>query len=248
MKKLAIVALVAVAASSVWAMKGTIHTDRDTKTGEITWKPGSKTYSIQLKNSTVEYPFADVTKLEIEKPKNLDQLIQTKNVPGLKKIVQDYHMLQWDKPACRALVTAYLESSPANPKEAYEVARKIVEEDKREAYIGDLAPAYWRALQATGRKPQLEACLKKAANEGDRRSSAEALMMRGDLIAQDDQPASHKKALIDAYLRVALLYQESECRETRIEALQRCATSFVKIGQKSRAEDMKTLAQQLMSK
>ncbi len=247
MKKLALMALAAVVATSpAWAIKGTIKTDKDTKSGDITWKAGSKKYEVVLKNNvTTEYPLADVVGLDIPKPANFDQCVQSKNIAGLKKIVEDYRMLVWDKPAGNALVKAYLTVSPAKPQEAYETARKIIADDQSAAYKGDLAPAYWQALLALGKTAQLENCLKKAASDGDRESSAQALIMRGDVIAQADTPAAHRQALIDAYLRVALMYGDPECRSARVEALLRAANSFQKIGMAARGEDMKAMAQQI---
>ena len=254
-------AIFALAASAVLAMpayavQGTIKTEKDSKTGDIKWQGRSKSYSLTYKRGTTnvsaEYPLADVVELDIEKPKNLEQLISAvqpgqgaASVAGLSAIVQNYRMLVWDKPAARWLVKAYLAAGQA--QKAYETARGIISDDETAAYSGELAPAYWETLLKTGKATQLENCLKKAASSGDRATSAEALLMRGDMIlaAEGDNHAAHRKALTDSYLRVALMYNDPKCRDVRRDALLKCAASFDKLGQGVRAENMKTQAKSL---
>lgn len=245
MKKLALMALAAVVATSpAWAIKGTIKTDKDTKSGDITWKAGSKKYEVVLKNNvTTEYPLADVVGLDIPKPANFDQCVQSKNIAGLKKIVEDYRMLVWDKPAGNALVKAYLTVSPAKPQEAYETARKIIADDQSAAYKGDLAPAYWSALLRLNRRSALEKNMKTALKGGDRFSRGAALLMTGDIIMKDGKESADacKKALTDGYLRVVYLYTEEGVAERlRPEALYKAAVCFSTLRQSGRADVMRT--------
>lgn len=256
MKKLALAALAAFAVSSAWAVQGTIRTDKDTKSGDIKWQSRSKSYQLTYKkgstNVSAEYPLSDVERLDIEKPANFDKLVElvragqgASAIGGLDGIVKTYKMLVWDKPAGRYLVEAYLAAGQA--QKAYETATGIITDDKSAAYAGELAPAYWQALLKLGKNTQLENCLKKAASTGDRVSSAEALMMRGDMILanEGDTPDAHRKALIDSYLRVALMYNDPPCKDTRREAMLRCASSFDKLGMAARAEGMRTQAKTL---
>ncbi len=248
MKKLIVLTLAAACVlPSAWAVQGTIKTEKGQMKGDIVWKGASKKYELTYKRGSTdvsaEFTPAEIEKLDIPKPANFDSCVQNRNTAGLKKIVQDYRMLTWDRPAGNALVNIYISQSKA--QDAYDIARKMIDDDQTAAYKGELAPAYWQALLALGKKPQLENCLKKAATDGDRLSSARALVMRGDVIAQADSVAAHRQALVDAYLRVALMYTDPECLPARREALQRAAASFKKIGQESRGEDMKNLAQQL---
>lgn len=256
MKKLAIAAALAASAVSAWAVQGTVRTEKDSKTGDIKWVSRTKSYTLSFKKGptvvSAEYPLADVMKLDIDKPANLDKLISLVQsgqgaaaVPGLTAIVQTYRMLVWDRPAGRWLVEAHLASGQA--QKAFETASAIIAEDKRAAYSGELAPAYWQALLKLGKTQQLENCLKKAASSGDRVSSAEALIMRGDTIlaAEGDVPAAHRKAMSDAYLRVALMYNDPECREARRTAMLRCAKSLDALGLAARAESIRTQAKAL---
>jgi len=71
--------------------------------------------------------------------------------------------------------------------------------------------------------------------------------MRGDIIVADggDSPDSYRKALVDAYLRVALMYTDPACREARRGAMLKCAMCFDKLGMGVRAERMKASAKEL---
>jgi len=256
MKKLALAALAAFAVSSAWAVQGTIKTDKDTRSGDIKWQPRSKSYQLTYKkgstNVSAEYPLTDVERLDIDKPANFDKLVELVRsgqgagaIGGLDGIVKTYKMLVWDKPAGRYLVEAYLAAGQA--QKAYDTATGIISDDKSAAYTGELAPAYWQALLKLGKTTQLENCLSKAATTGDRVSSAEALLMRGDIIIanEGDNAEAHRKALTDSYLRVALMYHDPSCKETRREAMMRCASSLDKLGMAARAEDMRTQAKSL---
>ena len=166
-------------------------------------------------------------------------------IPLLKQIVADYKMLNWDKPAARWLVSAYLDSGDAN--EANKVAQSILNDNKDAAFTGEFAPAYWQVLLKLGKIPQLENCLKKAATSGDRASSAAALNMRGDIILAQGGGSneSYTKALTDGYLRVALMYGDDPCKNARREAYMKAADCFRKLNQASRANDMEAKAKQL---
>ena len=256
MNKLMILFVAAVATSPVWAIQGTIYTATDSKKGDIKWQSRAKSYSISFKKGntvvSAEYPLADVERLDIDKPQGYDkavEAVQRGNGAGaiapLTKIVQDYKMLQWDKPAGRYLVEAYLAAN--NAQKACEIAESIIREDKSAEWQGDLAPAYWQALLKLGKNQKLEALVKKAAISGDRAASASALVMRGDIIlaTEGDSPDSYKKALTDAYLRVMLMYADEPCREARLQAMQKAAGCFDKLGQASRAEQIRSQARKI---
>ena len=249
MKKL-IVSLAAMAAANAFAIQGTLSTETETLTGEIKWQARNKQYVVSVRKGNtlvdMERKLADVTSLDIPKPAGFDKAVQAvENGQGasaigvLTKIVADYRMLQWDKQAGRYLALAYL--SAGNAQKAYDACTPIVTEDKSAGWSGDLAAAYWQALMKLGKKDQLEALLKKAASSGDRQASAAALVMRGDIIvnASNDAPEELKKALRDGYLRVALMYQDAECKRERAEALRKAASCFDKLGQSSRAENLR---------
>ena len=257
MNKLAIVAIAALAVSPAWAIRGTIHTANDSTEGDIKWMPRLKKYTVSVKAKggaaiDREFPLDDVTSLDIPKPAGYDKAVEAVKrgqgaaaIGTLSKVVEEYRMLVWDKPAGRYLAEAYL--SAGNPQKAYDMASEIISGDRSAAYTGDLAPAYWQALLKLGKTQQLENCLKKAATSGDRASAAEATVMRGDLILTQlgDTPDAYREALAEAYLRVILLYLDEPCREARAAALTKGAKCFEKLGNAEQAESFRAEARKL---
>ena len=252
MKKLILSGAVMVAASA-FAIHGTLSTDSENLTGDIKWQSRGKQYVVSVKKGQtmvdMERKLDVVTRLDIPKPAGYDKAVQaveagqgTAAIPVLSKIVSDYRMLVWDKPAGRYLALAYL--AAGNAQKAYEVCLPIISEDKAAGYTGDLAAAYWQALLKLGKREQLESLLKKAASCGDRQTSAAALVMRGDIIvaASNDSPEELRKALRDAYLRVYLMYQDAECQRERTEAMLKAADCLDKLGQKQRGENLRAQA------
>ena len=241
------------AAASAFAIQGTLMTETETLTGEIKWQSRNKQYVISVKKGStmvdMERKLGVVTGLDIPKPAGFDKAVQSVEagqgaaaIPVLSKIVADYKMLQWDKPAGRYLALAYL--AAGNAQKAYEACVPIISDDKSAGWTGDLASAYWQALLKLGKKDQLENLLKKASSSGDRATSAAALVMRGDIIVQDsnDAPEELKRALRDGYMRVVLMYQDAGCKRERADALQKAAKCFDKLGQASRAENLRAQA------
>ena len=106
---------------------------------------------------------------------------------------------------------------------------------------------FWQALLKLGKKNALEACLDKAATSGGRAASAHALVMRGDMMldAEGNTRDVNRRALKDAYLKVALMYQDPECAAARLEALEKGAKCFDEIGMRERAEAFRKKAASL---
>lgn len=251
MKKL-ITGFAMMAAASAFAIQGSVSTETETVSGDVKWQGRDKKYVIEKGKITKEFKLAEVTALDIPKPQGYDKAVQmVENGQGaaavavLTKIVADYRMLQWDKPAGRYLALAHI--AAGNAQKAYEVCSPIINEDKSAGWSGDLAAAYWQALLKLGKTEQLEGLLKKAATSGDRPSSAAALVMRGDIIVSgsNDAPEELKKALRDGYMRVVLMYQDAECRRERGEAMLKAAACFDKLGQAARAEQLRAQAKSI---
>jgi tetratricopeptide (TPR) repeat protein len=249
-------ALAAMAAANLWAVQGTLTTDTETLAGDIKWQPRSKKYIVSVKKGStmvdMERPLADVKSLDIPKPAGFDKAVEQVEggngaaaVALLSKVVADYRMLKWDKPAGRYLALAYLSANQA--QKAYDACMRIIQEDKTAAYSGDLAAAFWQSLLKLGKNEQLEGLVNKAISSGDRRASAAALVMRGDIVVAgcNDAPDGLRKALTDGYLRVALMYGDAECVRERSEALLKAATCFDKLGQAARAEKLRAQAKSL---
>ena len=255
MKKL-ITGCLMMAAASVFAIQGTLTTETETLAGEIKWHARGKQYVISVKRGSttvdMERKPEVVTRLDIPKPAGYDKAVASVEagqgaaaIPVLSKIVSDYRMLQWDKPAGRYLVLAYL--AGGNVQKAYDACETILADDKSAGWTGDLAASYWQTLLMLGKRDQLEGLLKKAASSGDRASSAAALVMRGDIIVQssNDAPEELKKALRDGYMRVVLMYQDADCKRERADALLKAAKCFDKLGQASRAENLRAQAKSI---
>lgn len=251
MKKL-IFGMVAAMAANAFAISGSISTELETVSGEIKWQPRAKAYLIEKGRVTREIKIDDVTGIDIPKPASYDKAVQlveagqgASAVGILAKIVTDYRMLQWDKPAARYLALAHL--AAGNAQKAYEVCQPVISEDKSAAYTGDMAAAYWQAMMKLGKIDQLEGLLKKAASSGDRGASAAALVMRGDIImnSASDDNAKVRQAMTDGYLRVWLMYQEPECRRERVEAGMKAAAALDRLGQTARAERLRVQVKQI---
>ncbi|MBQ6328581.1 MAG: hypothetical protein IJI35_06160 [Kiritimatiellae bacterium] len=249
MKKTLILSLAALAVPELFAIPGTISTDAETFAGDIKWHAREKKYIVEKGKITKEFKLADVTGIDVAKPAGFDKAVQlvqdgqgASAIGTLTKIVSDYRMLKWDKPAGRYLAMAHL--AAGNAQKAYDACQAIVSEDKSAAYSGDLAAAYWQALLKLGKTEQLEGLLKKASAAGDRQSSAAALVMRGDIIVagSNDKPDELRRALRDGYLRVVLMYQDAPCARERAEACLKAAQCFDKLGQSARAEQLRAQA------
>lgn len=248
-KKTLILSLAALAVPELFAIQGTISTDAESFAGDIKWHAREKKYIVEKGKITKEFRLADVTGVDVAKPAGFDKAVQlvqdgqgASAIGTLTKIVSDYRMLKWDKPAGRYLAMAHL--AAGNAQKAYDACQAIVSEDKSAAYSGDLAAAYWESLLKLGKTEQLEGLLKKASAAGDRQSSAAALVMRGDIIVagSNDKPDELRRALRDGYLRVVLMYQDASCARERAEACLKAAQCFDKLGQSARAEQLRAQA------
>jgi tetratricopeptide (TPR) repeat protein len=214
--------------------------------GTIKWKIREKTYAITAKGGNVELEMApaNISDLQIPKPKELDAAIASVHqgsaaaaIPVLEKIAADYLMMQWDTVATRLLADAYVKAGEA--EKAIRVCEKVIAANPEAAYLGEMAPAYWLALLKAERVSKVEDLLAKAIKSGDRASSAFALTMRGDVIlASGDTNEIAKKALRDGFLRVVTLYKSEKAAQP--EALYKAAKCFEKLGQSSRADQMRT--------
>lgn len=223
-----------------------ITTENKTIEGTFKWKPREKVYAIKAKGVDVEleFPPANIKEMQIPKPKELDAAIASVQqgnaaaaIPVLEKIAADYLMLQWDSIATRLLADAYVKDGQA--EKAIHVCEKVIAANPEAAYLGEMAPGYWQALLKANRTSKVEELMAKAIKSGDRTASAVALTMRGDvMLASGDTNEIAKKALRDGYLRVVTLYKSEKSAQP--EALYKAAKCFEKLGQSSRADQMRT--------
>ena len=119
MKKL-ITGFAMMAAASAFAIQGSVSTETETVSGDVKWHGRDKKYVIEKGKITKEFKLAEVTALDIPKPAGYDKAVAAVEggqgasaVPILTKIVADYRMLQWDKPAGRYLAMAHLAAGNA---------------------------------------------------------------------------------------------------------------------------------------
>jgi len=249
----AIVALAVtlITSASMAQVQGVITTPEGRKIeGMIKWKIREKAYGVTTKAAgggapiEIEMAPANISDIDIPRPKELDASIaniQAGNagaaIPVLEKLSTEYMMLKWDKVATRYLAEAHLKSGDAD--KALRVCEKVIAADPDAAYLGEMAPAYWQALLKKDRGSKVEDLMAKAIKSGDRTASANALIMRGDVIlASGDTAEVAKKALRDGYLRVVTLYKSE--KSAQAEALYKAAKCFEKLGQTARADQMRT--------
>ena len=253
MKKLLMIWALSAAAAMFAAegdITGTITDAQGPHKGVVRYSLKSKTYFVTAKQGggvlESEIQPADVISMDITEPAGWAQAVAkvekgqaTAAINYFAGIVKAYNHLQWDLRAARYLANAYLASG--NADKALESCTSVVRADPEAAYKGELAPIFWKVLVKLGKKDQLEKLLVKAAASGDRYSSGAALIGRGDLIlASGESAESIRSALVDGYLRVALMYTEGKIAEQlRPEALAKSAQCFEKIGQAGRADQMR---------
>lgn len=253
MKKL-LATMVLSAAAAMFAadgdIVGTITDAQGPHKGVVRYSLKSKTYFVTAKqNGAVlesEIMPADVVSMDITEPAGWAQAVAkvergqaTSAISYFAGIVKAYNHLQWDLRAARYLADAYLASG--NADKALESCMAVVKADPDTAFKGELAPIFWKVLIKLGKRDQLEKLLVKAAASEDRYASGAALIGRGDLIlASGESAESVRAALVDGYLRVALMYTDGKIAEQlRPEALAKSAQCFEKIGQAGRADQMR---------
>ena len=220
---------------------GSITDAQGTHKGVVRYSMKSKTYFVQTKQGgallEVEVSPADVTAIDIEEPKGWAQAVErvekgqgASAIKYFDSVVKMYNHL----------ADAYL--SMGNVDKAEESCKAVVRANPEAAFKGEFAPIFWKVLVQLGKKDQLEKLLAKAAASGDRYSSGAALIGRGDLIlASGESAESIRAALVDGYLRVALMYTDGKIAEQlRPEALAKSAQCFEKIGQAGRADQMRS--------
>lgn len=243
----ALCALMAFAASG--AVTGTLVLENgESRKGTMRWSARDKAYVVTSGKVELQFKATEVAELDIVKPAALDGAVAmvakgqgAAAIPTLKKIVDEYSHLQWDKVAGRYLAEAYI--AAGNPTDALKACNNIIDDDPSAAYRGELAPAFWSSLMSLNRMSQLEKYLDKAAKSDDRFARGAALIMRGDIAMKEgkESAAACKKALTDGYLRVVFLYKEPEVADRlQPEALYKAAHCFDKMNQSGRADFMRT--------
>lgn len=243
MKKMVMLAVAALAAGgALGQVQGVIIQQSGQRiAGAIQWKSTTKAYAVEQRGGVVvEIEPEKVRELRIPEPPALKKAVADVDVAVLTRLVKEYSHLTWDGVATRHLAEAYLKQG--NVKQARDVCEKVIAGDPKAAYLGEMAPAYWEVLIKSDRTAKAEDFMAKAIQSGDRRSSAFALIRRGDLIlGTGDSSEVVRKALRDGYLRIVTLYRD--VKDAQPEALYKAAACFDKLKQTGRADTFRTRLQ-----
>lgn len=220
----------------------------DPRTGEIRWVATAKEYVFGFRAtpsattmSEIRYKPAQIAQLKVETPPAYAQIrtqLQSTNpdaaITALNKIVTDYRMLQWDTLAARDL--AVLHNNAKRWDETIKLGSGFERDNPDAVSTSTFAPLYWTALQQAGKDTaKIPKWIDTAVAAAPRAVAAAALNVRGDMLRTDNQ--TKKDALVDGYLRVALLYGTE--KEANAEALFKAAQVFNELGQTAYAEKMR---------
>jgi TolA-binding protein len=209
--------------------------------GNISYSASSRSYSVTSGNMTLTVQASDVAKVVVTKPKELDAAISKVKagqyavaVNELRAIMAEYKGLGWDNEAARWMLECYLKLK--NPGEVERIYDLIKESDPDRELPEYLVRLYWDALIELKKFAKLEKEISLLIGTGSRKLSALACLVRGDIRYKQGK---QKEALVDGYLRVALLYKD--IKELQPEALKKCVKCFKELGQHSYAEKMRKI-------
>jgi tetratricopeptide (TPR) repeat protein len=222
-------------------VKGTIYkTDGGKVSGMIRYVKTGKKYEIQQEKIQMSIPEAQVMRLDIVKPTDIDaayKQVKAKQfgaaVPVLERIVTTYQNLQWDEHAAPLLAECYLGMS--QDQKAIDMVKKMLDAGGK-GVTAELFGLYLDALVRQGKLAEAEQVINKVIESGARDASASAQIKRGDVLKQKGKV---KEALVDGYLRTIFMF--SEIRGVREEALYKAVVAFTDLGQQSNADKMRKI-------
>jgi TolA-binding protein len=208
-------------------------------TGEITWYSASQQYNVNNGSLSLRVDANQVARIDVPRPPELDsaiKMVQARQYAmakgPLETVAKDYEMLEWDLVAARYLAECYLNMNMA--RQAITMVDKISRVNPKATQSGELQRLYWDALEKDGQTAKLNSVLGQAIKSGSREVAAVAQIRRAD---SDRLAGNTKKALVDGYLRTALLFRD--VKSVQPEALWKAAESFQQIGQTTYAEKMR---------
>ena len=141
-------------------------------------------------------------------------------------------MLKWDITAARWLAEAYLNLNKLSQAET--MCEKVFRQNPAAKTSGELSRIYWEVLEKANKHATLEMILKDAIRSGGREVAAVAQIKRGDMA---NSKGKTKEALIDGYLRTAILFRD--VKSVQPEALFKATKALKKIGKVTDAEKMR---------
>ncbi len=187
MKRLILAALILGTAAHAWAAPYVILNNGQRYDG-VRIRATFDRKVILVNDKQIELTFtADQVKMAVaDKPANMDAAVTAfRNkqydaaITELKKIIQDYRFLSWDREAVRILVAAYIaKGEPAPAVRACEDLFKVYPQDENS---GEVLWAYMDAQVALKQFDKVEPRLDKLVKDGSRGDAARALVVRGDI-------------------------------------------------------------------
>jgi len=222
------------------AVDGTITTKEGrTLSGQIEWKPASRSYVVQQGNTVLNIAPDKVARVQVRPPSELEGAIAQVRagkaaaaIPVLKQIVERYRMLEHDVTAGRWLAEAYLKTADA--KNAVAVCEELIRVNPQVTQREDFAQVYADALLADEQYGKLKEILTRQIQTGSRAAAAVAQLKRGDL---EMKRGNYKEALLDGFLRIVVLFED--IKSVQPEALYKAAICFDHLGQGPYAEKMR---------
>lgn len=209
--------------------------------GNISYSTSSRSYTIVVGNMTFTLRADDVAQVLTQKPKELDAAVAkirggqyAAAIGELRTIMAEYKGLGWDNEAARWMLECYLKLK--NPGEVERIYDHIRASDPNRELPEHLVRLYWDALIELKKFAKLEKEISLLIGASSRKLSALACMVRGDIRYKQGKL---KEALVDGYLRVALLYKD--IKELQPEALKKCVKCFKELGQHSYSEKMRKI-------
>ena len=213
-----------------------IKKDRGEVVGAIRWQPASKVYVVQQGTVTLRISLSDVARVEVPKPREIDGAIgmvqraqYATAMPVLEKIMADYQNLQWDLTAARWLAECYLKRGEA--QRALDMCERVISASGGGTPSGEFGGVYLDTLIAVGQETKARRILTDMIAKGDRVTAAIAQIKRGDI---DQKKGDLKLALVDGYLRTALLY--TDAKAVIPEALYKAVKALEQLQQASYAD------------
>ena len=166
--------------------------------GTVRWKGSTKVYVVKTASGTFQIPLSDVSSVRAPKPSSLDGAVSkiragaaAAAIPALKRIVEDYEMVQWDAVATGYLAEAYLKNNMYD--DAVRAAEKILNSGGMHRASSVLMEVYCQALMKRGKFSKLQMMLTRMIETGSRSAAAVAQVKRADIELKNGNEYQHSK-------------------------------------------------------
>jgi tetratricopeptide (TPR) repeat protein len=188
--------------------------NRGKASGLIRYLASSKAYELKIRGGvTIRIPAKEVERVILDQqPAQLASAVAAVKagrfsaaMAPLTKIKADYEMFGPDLKAAQYLAVAYLGLN--KPADAVRMCEDLLRRNPRAGDSAAFTGVYWDALLKEKKYSTLTRILDDAVQTGSRQVAAVALVKRGDILMEKRET---KKALLDGYLRVVLMYQDTK--------------------------------------